>query len=136
QDFYDGIIVPERSLAFIADHIMVEKIEVEENFSLGDLSKHSMLTEQKIEIDDLFKQAYQSIGASLQAHKQIEKYYVKTMNFTRSNELIEQVKEQLFIESGQSKFDQPRVNRRLFGSNTIHGNYNVVAELLPLVERR
>lgn len=136
KEYYDGVILRDRSLALIADHAVHEQIDVKQTFTFDLSIDMNETTNKQVEIKDKFSEAHNYIAESLAAHKQIEKFYIQKMNFNRSNEIIDQVKQQLFVKNRPYSLRESKVYRRLFGSNTIHGNYNVVSQLLPLVERR
>lgn len=133
KHFIEGLIVPSRSLGIVANHIVSNDQAVKQEFSFG--QSINVIAQHK-EINETFHQAYQYIAKSLQAHMKIEKFYIQVMNFDRSNELIKQVKDQLINSNVQSSLRKGKIYQRLFGSNTVHGNYNIVSELLPTVERR
>jgi len=136
KDYLDGIIVRNRSLAIVADHAVVKEIEVKQTFTFSDAINMAEITKMQTDINNKFSEAYKYISESLEAHKQTEKFYIEMMNFNRSNEIIDQVKRQLFGKDEPNRIDEANIYQRLFGSNTIHGNYNVVSQLLPLVEQR
>ena len=133
KHYIEGVIVPSRSLAIVANHIMSNDRDVKQEFAFG---RSIDVTEKHKAINETFQQAYNYIAESLQTHMKIEDFYIQVMDFNRSNELIAQVKEQFITSNVRGDLRQGKIYQRLFGSNTIHGNYNIVPELLPTVERR
>lgn len=136
KKYIDGIIVRSHDVAIVGDHLLDKHESYDYEFVLKELNNSDQFNEKQLAIDRLLKKAHQYIYESLQAHKALEEDYIAVMDFERSNERIEQVKRHLFETNEIIVKDEPTIFKRLFGSNTVHGNYHVVAKLLPLVDQR
>lgn len=134
--FIDGILLRSYGMALIGEHALTEEISPHEEITFVDININDFLLEKQREIDHLFTLAHQYLEKSLQAHQRIEADYIASMDFQRSDEQIQRIKKLLFRDKIASQTNGPFIRKRLFGSNTIEGNYHLVDQLLPLVKKR
>ncbi|MCJ0932605.1 hypothetical protein MST22_15765 [Virgibacillus halodenitrificans] len=131
KEFLDGVIVRDKSIAIVSDHIASEvtgAFELDLNlFIKGEPST----TASKAHIHHL-EEAHQSFKTGLSVHDDLEEVYINEMDFEKANQLTSD-----FINMVLEEF--PKINRnasrrtRLFGTNTKDGVVNVVPHLLEQV---
>lgn len=132
-DFIDGFIVRQKSIAFIGDHIVSQKIDAAHVIEL----KQAYDSIDEVEVfNEYMAQAYNYLGKSLAAHEAIEKYYIRSMDFTQSDDLIKQTLAELFTGMDEFNVRHGTVYKRLFDSNALIGEFNLVPALLQSVHKR
>src|SRR5690625_2996459 len=132
EKYFDGIIVRERSIAIIGDHIMPDHVMADKVIKVTEVCE----TDQWEPINELLSQAYHYLALSLTAHENIEKYYIESMDFSQSNLLIDHVMLELFSNKNESTNVDGTVYQRLFDSNALMGEFNLVPKLLQSVRYR
>ena len=124
--YLEGIIIRERSMAIIIDHVAIPdlKATVEVDLSL-------FLAEQKVLPieNERFHQAYNSFSAGLRIHDKLEAIYVNEMDFAKADQLADQFIRELLKDQPKRK-KKSHVYRRLFGTNTTEGVVNIVPQLI------
>ncbi|RYG74371.1 hypothetical protein EU245_01850 [Lentibacillus lipolyticus] len=124
NDYLDGIIIRDQSLAFIDESIARDKtttIDLNDSFP-------APATAQP-DVGELLQQAYDSFAEGLKIHDGLEKIYINQMDFDRANAFAEEFIADL-LENVPKKQREPRRFHRLFGTNTADGVVNVVPHLI------
>lgn len=135
DQFLEGVIVREHSLAIITDTITPEKFTGEE-FSLISFTN---IDENTTDIHPLMseelKEAYHYYSKALAIHEQLEAIYIGEMDFSKADDVAETFKNNVLKEI--NKQSTPSIiKRRFFGANTPQGPVNIVPELLERVGKR
>lgn len=131
SNFLEGMIVRERSMAIIIDHIATPdlKAAIEVDLSLF-LAKQKV---KNIEYES-FHQAYNSFAAGLRIHDKLEAVYVDEMDFVKADQLADRFIKDLLQEQPKQK-KKSHVYRRLFGTNTTDGVVNIVPQLIESLSK-
>ena len=135
KNFLDGIIVRDKSLAIIGNHIVTSDLHgaIELDLALFIKHKHTITFEQLEKFKSHTEEAYNMFANGLKIHDDLEDIYIKEMNFTRANELADEVIKQILK-------DKPKKNRqsntviRLFGTNTVDGVVNEVPHIIENIK--
>lgn len=127
--YLDGIIIRERSLAFLDEAIVTGEstaINLEETVptkDYPDLTDFNVLTQS----------AYDSFAKGLSIHDELEEVYISQMDFNHADQFTAEFISRLL--TGVSKKDRTaHTFHRLFGTNTVDGVVNVVPHLKENIE--
>ncbi|WP_339177841.1 hypothetical protein [Oceanobacillus sp. FSL W7-1293] len=130
EHYLDGVVIPEKGLAFLNDSIipddMREGIELDLNRFTQDIS----VRKEKLEENFIHytEKAYKHLETGLRIHDDLEEIYIKEMNFKRADEIADTFIQEVL--EGQSKKDQGgHEYHRLFGTTTVDGPVNVVPHI-------
>lgn len=124
NDYIDGIIIRDKSLAFIDECIATTstaEINLKETLPAQD--------QDMTEIERLTQQAYNSFAAGLNIHDDLEDIYINQMDFDHANAFAEQFIHDLLKDIPMKNHTQ-HTYTRLFGTNTADGVVNVVPHLI------
>lgn len=134
EKYLDGIIVREKSLAFISNRISLPDLNPIE-FDLTDyLSETSSQDSEKAKqtFKSLTEESYEQFAQGLKIHDELESIYVNEMNFERADEIANEFINDLFTDINK-KENTSTIYKRLFGTNTPEGAVNIVPELLSSI---
>ncbi|TMN21374.1 hypothetical protein FH966_00155 [Lentibacillus cibarius] len=128
NDYLDGIIIRNQSLAFIDESI------AEANSTTIDLSDtFPASATARPNVDDLMQQAYDSFAEGLRIHDGLEEVFINQMDFNRANSFADDFIADL-LKNVPKKQREPRRYHRLFGTNTADGVVNVVPHLIENIK--
>lgn len=131
----EGLIMPDLSVGFIAEHLIQDKAVKATTVDIRDwLPLEESTTEQKA-AKKLQEKAYHHFSTGLQIHDELEKVYIDEMDFAAANEIAENVIKQIFQSSLQQS-NKANVYERLFGTNTMDGVVNEVEQLIAPMQHR
>lgn len=130
--YLDGVIIREKSLAIISDTIALENLDNVKNVYL--VSQETFHHEQKQEKESREK-AYKCFETALSIHDELEKIYIREMDFSKADQIAEQLIDELLYDV-TNRNKAPHVYRRLFGTTTTEGAINIVPELIGPLSRR
>lgn len=142
----DGVILPKQKLGIVdgtAPHVIEPKAPgvIEEYVNLGVAWNSEKLSENKEviltlnqAISEKFNQAYETFAASLRAHDDIEEIYISNMDFSKANQLTEQLISLFYGEELLNK--KPRIQHRFLGAATPNGAVDFIQNLTEDIEKR
>lgn len=137
NDYVDGVIIRDKQTAVVTDRLaaadMPGAIVIDLEWFLQEEKKP--LSENFIAINQSVQKAYDQFEMGLNIHDDLEQIYIHQMDFSRADELADDLIEKLLIGVPR-KERTPHVFRRLFGTNTLDGAVNFVSHLItPLTYR-
>ncbi|QKY69964.1 hypothetical protein [Lentibacillus sp. CBA3610] len=124
DQYLDGIIIRDKSIAFIDSRIATlrsEMINLEETFPVKD--------QNLTEVDNLTQQAYDSFSKGLKIHDDLEEIYINKMDFDHADAFTTEFINDL-LHNVPKQNQEPHTYNRLFGTNTADGVVNVVPHLI------
>lgn len=130
-----GIINREKSFAIISESLVARSIS---NASYIDVKKFykQPLREMDTElIKEKYRESYAYFKKGLQIHDRLEQVYVQEMDFSKANQLANNIIQEL-LDGVKKKPSQGKTMKRLFGTNTLDGMANVVEDLLTPIDNR
>lgn len=136
EEYLDGVIVREKSLAIISDRISPKELKNTIEFDLtnyiAEISNREM-ENSKNTFESLTHKAYDQFAQGLEIHDNLESIYIDEMDFDRADELADQFINDLFTDITK-KNNESIVYKRLFGTNTPEGSVNIVPELISTLD--
>lgn len=142
----DGVILTDYKIGIVdgtAPHVIEPKAPgvIEEYINLGvawDSEKLSLHKEEVLalnkKISDMYETAYDTFAASLRAHDDIEDVYISNMDFSKANQLTEELTERIF---GHTKLDkEPSIHHRFLGAATPNGAVDFIQNLTEDIDKR
>lgn len=136
DEYIEGIIVRNQSLAIITDTIVTPTVKINEVINLNNLfpvQERNLTFESQS--NECREKAYIHLSEALNIHDELETIYIQEMNFSKANELSQQViEDQLKGHSSQSRI--PRIYHRFFGTNTDQGPVNKLPQIIADVSNR
>ncbi|MBN8193147.1 PRK06851 family protein [Bacillus sp. NTK074B] len=142
----DGVILPEFGVGIVdgtAPHIIEPKAPgvIEEYVNLGvawdreELSGHKEdILRLNDQISSFFQKAYETFASSLRAHDDIEEIYISNMDFTKANELTNELISHLFEDKCLTK--SSTIKHRFLGAATPDGAVDYIQNLTGDVDKR
>ncbi|PFA62165.1 hypothetical protein CN378_21360 [Bacillus sp. AFS015802] len=142
----EGVLLPEFGVGIVdgtAPHIIEPKAPgvIEEYVNLGvawdreELSDHKEdILRLNDQISALFQKAYDTFAASLSAHDDIEDIYISNMDFTKANELTNELISHFFEDKSLSK--SSTIKHRFLGAATPDGAVDYIQNLTEDVDKR
>lgn len=142
----DGVLLPTLKLGIVdgtAPHVIEPKAPgvIEEYVNLGVAWDSSKLSEYKDEIlvlnekiSEKFNEAYQTFAASLRAHDDIEEIYISNMDFSKANQLTNDIILRFYGEQSLDK--ESKVQHRFLGAATPNGAVDFIQNLTADIEKR
>ncbi|MFZ3576886.1 hypothetical protein [Virgibacillus sp. DJP39] len=131
NEYLDGVIIPDQSLAVLARPVKLDRASVIEIKSSVDSTEIDELFDRK---NLITTKAYEDFATGLKVHDELEEIYIKEMNFDKADQLATE-----FINKLLSYRPIPEENgyiyHRLFGTNTKNGIVNVVPKLISNVTK-
>lgn len=137
KEYLDGIIMHEKSLAFLTEDIVganlngVTIINLEEYIGMDFPGNKGVFWE----VDQLLNKAYTYFSKGLAYHLQLEKIYINEMDFKKADKIAVEFIAALF-EKCKKKPGNAVVKERLFGTNTPDGIVNHLEDLIEPFEKR
>src|SRR5699024_3299016 len=123
-DYLEGIIIRNKSLAFLDENITTSAT------STINLTESFPTREQDLsEVNRLTQQAYDSFAEGLKIHDELENIYINQMDFDHADVFAEQFIQDL-LHNIRKKNRTAHTYTRLFGTNTADGVVNVVPQLI------
>ncbi|MDQ0859431.1 PRK06851 family protein [Bacillus sp. V2I10] len=143
NDWIEGFIVADAGIGIIDDevpeirkHISVENMQVivlENEMKLHSANR-DVIGQLTADISSKFQEAYRTFAASLKAHDDIEDIYIANMDFTKANQLSNDLIELFF---GEEKADKPsNVKHRFLGAATPNGAVDFIQNLTEDIGKR
>ncbi|WP_404454358.1 hypothetical protein LG329_05460 [Virgibacillus necropolis] len=130
NEFLDGVIIREKSIAVIAHPIP----EVE-NGRVIDLEHETLDIEELLaKKNEYSTTAYKAFDNGLKIHDDLEEIYIDEMDFAKADQVASKYINKL-ITSSSTNEGEGYTYRRLFGTNTKDGVVNVVPELMESVSK-
>lgn len=138
-DSLDGVIVPKLGVGIVdgtAPHVIEPTAPgaIEEYVNLGvswDTDKLETHAKEILDIQNKIKQcyekAYDEFAKGLKVHDEWEKIYIENMNFSKADELTEEVINKLFGTTHLNKTSC--IKDRFFGGSTPYGSINFVENI-------
>lgn len=146
NDSIDGVIIPALGVGIVdgtAPHVIEPKAPgaIEEYVNLGSAWDSQELSQHKEEIlritSDIsrsFQKAYSTFYEALKIHDEWEKIYIGNMNFSKANEVTEELIQAFFGEISLNK--KADVRHRYFGAATPKGAVDFIQNLTEDVAKR
>ncbi|SFA87834.1 hypothetical protein SAMN04488072_10328 [Lentibacillus halodurans] len=128
NDYLDGFIIRDQSLAFIDSRIATTStanLNLEETFPARE--------QGMMEIHRLTQKAYDSFAKGLKVHDDLEEIYMNQMDFDHADQFAVNFIADLF-HNIPKKEHTPHTYNRLFGTNTADGIVNVVPHLFENIK--
>lgn len=128
-----GVIVRGESTAILASSIVLDPMPTA---TILDVNKHStgpVHSFNSTQEDEILETVYSYFQKGLQHHDNLEKIYVKEMDFAKADELAADFIQKL-LKDAKKKQRTPVVFERLFGTNTPDGKINHVASLIAPIQ--
>lgn len=135
KNYIDGIIFRNQSFAVLNKQIATPGLMNTRTIVLSSEippSDQTVIIQKKAEIYDT---AYKEFHEGLLIHDELEKIYIKEMNFERADQVADELISQLFQDYKDSE-QQGDIYERLFGTNTPDGMINYLNELIQPVQKR
>src|SRR5699024_3461618 len=127
-DYLDGIIIRNKSLAFLDEKIATSRTET------FNLVESFPVEEQELsEVNRLTQQAYDCFAEGLKIHDDLEDIYINQMDLDHADAFSEQFIDDL-LNNIQKKNRTAHTYTRLFGTNTADGVVNVVPQLITEIK--
>ncbi|UOK56271.1 hypothetical protein MGI18_14805 [Bacillus sp. OVS6] len=143
NDWIEGFIVSDARIGIIDDavpeirkHISDENLQVIvlENEMKIHSANRDAIGQLNADISSKFQEAYGTFAASLKAHDEIEDIYIANMDFTKANQLSNDLIELFF---GEEKADKPsNVKHRFLGAATPDGAVDFIQNLTEDIGKR
>lgn len=134
-----GVIFPSLSLAILSEEIISEEITTAKVIDLADISKSKTNQDLMIYLNEIvtasYEAAYRYFAKGLTYHEQLEKVYLREMNFTKADNIANEFIEKLFLHQKTHK-RKVIIKERLFGTNTSDGIVNHLQEIIEPIENR
>lgn len=132
KGYLEGVILRDQSIAIVTEDVGCKVADAE----IVDLQEYVKLEKQAYHQLAASRQAYQRFANNacnyfsygLEIHDELEKLYIKQMNFEKANDLASQLIEDLLTDVPK-RSNHSHVNHRLFGTNTAEGVVNLIPEL-------
>jgi len=145
-DSLDGVIVPKLGVGIVdgtAPHVIEPRAPgaIEEYVNLGvawDTDKLATHTKEILDmqnnIQQCYEKAYASFAKGLKVHDEWEKIYIENMNFSKADQLTEEVIKELL---GTTHFNKTScIKDRFFGSSTPYGSVDYVENITENIAKR
>ncbi|GGK02885.1 ATPase [Lentibacillus kapialis] len=129
NDYLDGIIIRDKSLAFIDEAVATTSTNVVDLTESFPEKEHDLS-----EVNRLTQQAYDSFAEGLKIHDELENIYINQMDFDHADAFAEQFIQDL-LHNVPKKNRMPHTYTRLFGTNTADGVVNVVPHLIQNIDQ-
>lgn len=142
----DGVILPKYKVGVVdgtAPHVIEPKAPgvIEEYVNLGVAWNSDKLASNKDEIlalnekiTETFQLAYDTFASALAAHDEIEDVYISNMDFTKANQLTDDLIERI---CGEDHLDKtPNIQHRFLGAATPNGAVDFIQNLTEDIEKR
>lgn len=134
--YLDGIVIREKSLAFLNDSIVTDDMSGVIELDLSRFTQDNPGKSERLE--EKFKhhteQAYEHFETGLRIHDDLEEIYIKEMNFERADEIADAFIQEVL--KGQTKKERDgHVYHRLFGTTTVDGPVNVIPHITEKLSR-
>jgi hypothetical protein len=127
--YLDGVIIREKSIAFIIDDIAIPElkntVEIDINVSIPN---NTSIDQAKEKFHTFTEAAHDNFKTGLKIHDDLEAIYIKEMNFKRADQLAQELIENI-LQNSSTNNRQANVYRRMFGTNTADGVVNEVPHL-------
>ena len=143
----DGVVVPELKLGFVdgtAPHIVDPRYPgvVDQIINFGDFWNAEKLLPNKRQIikitDDIsknFKLAYEEFAEAKLIHDEWEEIYLAAMDFTKADQVTEQIIEEIFSGNIQAE-EQSLIRKRFFGAATPLGAVHFIDNITEDINKR
>lgn len=136
SEFLEGMIIREKSLAIITDTIHSDDIHDTKDiiipYKQGDVKRYQ--SEKRKENEHL-EEAYQYLSTALTIHDDLEKIYINEMDFSKADEITENLIQKLLLNVPKNN-RTPHIYRRLFGTTTAEGSINIVPQIIKDLSQR
>ncbi len=133
--YLDGVIIREKSLAFVTDKIATPDL-------LGEIEIDLELFLDSPDVDADFaavnkhtQAAYDDFKTGLAIHDDLEKIYIDQMDFNKADNVAEKFIESL-LQGVPEQNRRSYTYRRLFGTNTSDGAVNIIPSLIHPLKNR
>lgn len=144
---YDGVIIPQVKWAIIDGskpyHIQPKAVgAIEQYMNLGSAWNTSLLINHREAIlalesqkKEVIQLAYDSFKKGLQIHDDLEDIYIKEMNFSKANELTNELNNKIFIGK-HSESKKSEIKHRFFGASTPEGVIDFIPNITDGLSKR
>ncbi|UOQ94497.1 PRK06851 family protein [Halobacillus shinanisalinarum] len=140
----DGVIIPQLKMGiyggetplFVFNDENLEYINMDTAVNFDSLNdKKDTITQLKEKMKNAYQEAQNSFKAGLDIHDDLEDVYINQMNFTKANQLTNQLIHQLFNNQKAANNDSV-VKRRFFGASTPQGVVDYIPNLTEDLDKR
>ncbi|MFD0961589.1 PRK06851 family protein [Paenibacillus chungangensis] len=142
----DGIIATELKVGIVegqvcegiseshaGDIIYIDFVEALDNSRISS-EQQATIEELRGKLADAYTDAYDTFLSALRIHDEWEKYYIERMDFTKADDIMQQLIHDLFAEHTN---DTPTTGRHLFfGAATPKGPFDFIQSLTAQLDRR
>lgn len=140
EEYIEGIIFPEASIAVVTDTFAVsysQWLPEAEKYSV-DITRLNVNEKERKEFIEAYsaklKKAYTLLKDGLDRHESVEEIYIKEINSALADDLAQRLILEL-LDNVPKRKEAPETKKRFFGTNTPFGTYNIVPSLLNRVRR-
>lgn len=135
--YLDGVIIREKSAAFVIDTIatsgLSDAVEVDLGLFLKEREQPDTV-DASTAVKQCLQAAHNNFKQGLSIHDDLENIYINEMNFQKADKEAEIFIKQVFHKA-EKKQRKPAIYRRLFGTNTPDGAVNTIDNLIePLAK--
>lgn len=136
EDYLEGLIIRNKSLAIITDTIASTK-----DFKTADIHLENYLKGQDENASDNFlpnqyrKQAYEFLAQGLAIHDRLEEIFIDEMDFSKADEIAENLILKIFGHVPKQEH-KPVIYRRFFGTTLAKGPVNLVSSIIENMAQR
>lgn len=130
NEFLDGVILRDKSVAVLARTVSLPNSSIIDLKSYTDSSQIESLFTKK---NSLVNKAYEHFYTGLNVHDDLEKIYIKEMDFAKADQLTNKYSNKLANSSTND--GEGEIYHRLFGTNTKDGIVNVIPGLIESVAK-
>ncbi|MGD8189477.1 PRK06851 family protein [Brevibacillus ginsengisoli] len=146
SDELEGLIATELNVGVVdeeaCDDIPIDDICEIHTYNFGEALDNSRITQEnlttieelKATLDETYSKAYETFAQALQIHDDWERFYIKSMDFVKANQVAQDLAQELFDGRGDAI---PTTGRHLFfGAATPNGAYDFIQSLTAQLQRR
>lgn len=133
REFLEGIVVREKSLAIITDTITTDQIKHTEDILIP--SQEKIFHHEKKKEKENREKAYHHLGTALSIHDDLEKIYIREMDFSKADHIAENFIHKLLANVSKEN-QSPHIYRRMFGATTADGAVNIVPQIIENLSQR
>ncbi|GGA67026.1 hypothetical protein [Ornithinibacillus halotolerans] len=139
NEFLEGVIIRDKKIAIIDERIASADLPGSFEVDLTLFTNDHLLTEdfsaERDKIRELTETAYKNFQTGLRIHDDLEKVYIKEMNFKLANQVAEEFVDTI-LKDVPKQNRQSQIVHRLFGTNTKDGVVNCVPEILSQLSNK
>src|SRR5690625_2348964 len=130
QQYIDGIVLRNKSIAFLCEHLVESELKIVKTVDLDALLNENKRDKQlHLKRKKYAEKAYVYFKKALHIHDELENIYISRMNFEKANKVADNFIKTL-LKGVHKKDGKSHLYERFFGTNTSDGAVNVIEHLI------